>query len=75
MRNYIFYFIKVDKKITTYQSRIMHTINSTTEFAGRITIYVLNKTTFSTEDRTQHVVLMYINIFVRLLKKTFCTKL
>ena len=49
MRNYILYFIKVDKKITTKQSKIMHTINLTTEFAGKITIGVLSKTT---EDRT-----------------------
>jgi hypothetical protein len=49
MRNYILYFIKVDKKITTKQSKIMHTINLTTEFAGKITISVLSKTT---EDRT-----------------------
>jgi hypothetical protein len=38
------YFIQVDKKITTNQSKIMHAINSTTEFAGKITICVLNKT-------------------------------
>ena len=44
----------------------MHTINSTTEFAGKITICVVNKTI---EDRTQHVVLIYIKIFVRILKK------
>ena len=44
MRNYILYFIQVDKKKTTNQSKIMHTINSTTEFAGKITICVLNKT-------------------------------
>jgi hypothetical protein len=38
MRNYILYFIQVDKKITTNQSKIMNTINSITEFAGNITI-------------------------------------
>ena len=42
----------------------MHTINSTTELAGKITICVVNKTI---EDRTQHVVLIYIKIFVRIL--------
>ena len=66
MRNYILYFIQVDKKITTKQSKIMHTINSTTELAGKITICVVNKTI---EDRTQYVVLIYIKIFVRILKK------
>ena len=65
MRNYILYFIQVDKKITTKQSKVMHTINSTTELAGKITICVVNKTI---EDRTQHVVLIYIKIFVRILK-------
>ena len=65
MRNYILYFIQVDKKITTKQSKIMNTINSTTELTGKITICVLNKTI---EDRTQHVVLIYIKIFVRILK-------
>ena len=60
------YFIQVDKKITTKQSKIMHIINSTTELAGKITICVVNKTI---EDRTQHVVLIYIKIFVRILKK------
>ena len=44
VRNYILYFIQADKKITTKQSKIMHTINSTTEFAGKITICVLDKT-------------------------------
>ena len=44
VRNNILYFIQVDKKITTKQSKIMHTINSTTEFAGKIIICVLNKT-------------------------------
>ena len=44
VRNYILYFIQVDKKITTNQSKIMHTIKSTTEFAGKITICILNKT-------------------------------
>jgi hypothetical protein len=44
----------------------MHTINSTTELAGKITICVVNKTI---EDRTQHVVLIYFKIFVRILKK------
>ena len=66
MRNYILYFIQVDKKITTKQSKIMNTINSTTELAGKITICVVNKTI---EARTQHLVLMYIKIFVRILKK------
>jgi hypothetical protein len=43
----------------------MHSINSTTEFAGIIIIIcVVNKTI---EDRTQHVVIIYINIFVRIL--------
>ena len=60
------YFIEVDKKITTKQSKIMHTINSKTELAGKITICVVNK---SIEDRTQHVVLIYFKIFVRILKK------
>jgi hypothetical protein len=44
----------------------MNTINSTTELAGKITICVVNKTI---EDRTQHVVIIYINIFVKILKK------
>ena len=44
VRNYILYFIQVDKKITTKKSKIMHTINSTTELTGKITICVLNKT-------------------------------
>jgi hypothetical protein len=44
----------------------MHTIYSTTELAGKITIFVVNK---SIEDRTQHVVLIYFKIFVRILKK------
>jgi hypothetical protein len=66
VRNYILFFIQVEKKITTSQSKIMHTINSTTEFAGKITIWVLNKTI---EDRTQHVVLIYIKISVGILKK------
>ena len=66
MRNYILYFIQVDKKITTKQSKNMNTINSTTELAGKITICVVNKTI---EDRTQHVVIIYSNIFVRILKK------
>ena len=44
VRNYILYFIQVDKKITTNQSKIMHAINSTTELAGKITICVLKKT-------------------------------
>ena len=65
MRNYILYFIQVDKKITTKQSKNMNTINSTNELAGKITICVVNKTI---EDRTQHVVLIYIKIFVRILK-------
>ena len=65
MRNYILYFIQVDKKITTKQSKNMNTINSTTELAGKITICVVNKTI---EDRTQHVVIIYINIFVKILK-------
>ena len=60
------YFIQVDKKITTKQSKIMHTINSTTELAGKITICVVNKTI---EDCTQHVVLIYIKIFLRILEK------
>ena len=60
------YFIQVDKKITTKQSKNMNTINSTTELAGKITICVVNKTI---EDRTQHVVIIYINIFVKILKK------
>jgi hypothetical protein len=68
VKNYILYFIQVDKKITTRQSKIMHTINSTTEFAGKITICVVNKTI---EDRTQHVVLIYFNIFVRILKTNY----
>jgi hypothetical protein len=46
----------------------MHTINSTTEFAGKITICVVNKTI---EDRTQHVVLIYFSIFVRILKTNY----
>jgi hypothetical protein len=66
VRNYILYFIQVDKKITTKQSKNMNTINSTTELAGKITICVVNKTI---EDRTQHVVIIYINIFVRILNK------
>jgi hypothetical protein len=61
--------VQVNKKITTRQSKIMHTINSTTEFAGKITICVVNKTI---EDRTQHVVIIYIKIFVRILKKKNC---
>ena len=44
----------------------MNTTNSITEFAGKINICVVNKTI---EDRTQHVVLIYIKIFVRILKK------
>ena len=35
----------------------MNTINSTTELAGKITICVVNKTI---EERTQHMVLIYI---------------
>jgi hypothetical protein len=59
------YFILVDKKRTTKQSKIMHTINSTTEFAGIIIICVVNKTLL----KITHIVLIYINIFVRILKK------
>jgi len=44
VRNHILYFIQVGKKITTNQSKIMHTINSTTEFAGKIIICALDKT-------------------------------
>jgi hypothetical protein len=44
----------------------MNTINSITELTGKITICVVNKTI---EDRTQHVVLIYIKKFVRILKK------
>ena len=65
MRNYILYFIQVDKKITTKQSKNMNTINSTTELAGNITICVVNKTLL----KIAHTVLIYINIFVRILKK------
>ena len=65
MRNYILYFIQVDKKITTKQSKNMNTINSTTKLAGKITICVVNKTI---EAHTQHLVLIYIKIFVRTLK-------
>ena len=65
MRNYILYFIQVDKERTTKQSKIMHTINSTTECAGKITICVVNKTLL----KIAHMVLIYINIFVRILKK------
>jgi hypothetical protein len=51
----------------------MNTINSITELTGMITIYVVNKTI---EGRTQHVVLIYIKIFVRILKKKIvCTTL
>ena len=46
----------------------MNTINSITELTGKITICVVNKTI---EDRTQHVVLIYIKIFVRILKKNY----
>jgi hypothetical protein len=67
------YFIQGDKKITTKQSKNMNTINSITELTGMITIYVVNKTI---EGRTQHVVLIYIKIFVRILKKKIvCTTL
>ena len=67
------YFIQVDKKITTNQSKIMDTINSITELTGKITICVVNKTI---ENRTQHVVLIYIKIFVRILdKKIVCVTL
>ena len=38
----------------------MHTINSTTELAGNITICVVNKTI---EDRTQHVVFVCLYIY------------
>jgi hypothetical protein len=39
--NYILYFIQVDKKITTKQSKNMNTINSITELTGKITICVI----------------------------------
>ena len=53
MRNYILCFIQVDKKRTTKQSKITHTINC-----------VVNKTLL----KIAHMVLIYVNIFVRILK-------
>jgi hypothetical protein len=65
VRNYILYFIQVDKMITTKQSKIMHAINSITEFAGKITICVVNK------GRTNTFILRILTNMLTYIKTTY----